>query len=131
MREIKFRYRIATYPTYEIVEANKVIVTRIYTIDEIEKGTRLRISDRILSRDQYTGLKDKNGVEIYEGDVCYCTRLVDDHDIIELGEGYIGFLDSAFVFFGKEDNYILHLITPNQIEVIGNIYENKELLCDQ
>ena len=77
---------------------------------------------------QYTGLKDKNGVEIYEGDVCYCTRLVDDHDIIELGEGYIGFLDSAFVFFGKEDNYILHLITPNQIEVIGNIYENKELL---
>ena len=63
MKEIKFRYRIKSIPWDDIV-------TKIFTLAEIEGGSIcLHYTPdyyEILSRDQFTGLKDKNGTDIYE-----------------------------------------------------------------
>ena len=66
---------------------------------------------------QYTGLHDKNGTEIYEG------------DIIQIATTYNGWRaevkwDNRYMTGEAE----LRRFDKNCIEIIGNIYENKELL---
>ena len=61
---------------------------------------------------QYTGLNDKNGKEIYEGDL---------YQIEGLGLIEVKWLDG-------DDGYYCWNIGRNDGEVIGNIYENPELL---
>lgn len=73
---------------------------------------------------QYTGLKDKNGKEIYEGDIVhYCSE---DIDVIS----EIGFDESllAYAMYSWEGNYIFGYEPPSVFEVIGNIYENPNLV---
>ena len=66
---------------------------------------------------QYTGLKDKNGKEIYEGDVVQHGRGNHCYKVIFDLYGY-----DPFQFIGGEE------IEPHECEVIGNIYLNPELL---
>lgn len=76
---------------------------------------------------QYTGLKDKNGKEIYEGDVV--SMKCDWGDwISEIVYGVEGF--ASFGYKGLGENYMLTIgdISATSTTVIGNIYENPELL---
>ena len=126
MREIKFRAwiknkKIMSYQT-----------TPFYIDDEyLHLGFNIDIDidlDDNLELMQYTGLKDKNGKEIYEGDIISGYRLdyfgVDGEQIVEvewLNE------DASFYPFSNNQD---HMPYPksSQVEVIGNIYKNPELL---
>lgn len=79
---------------------------------------------------QYTGLHDKNGKEIYEGDICKTWRGVGQITFGLGGEGepadYVG---GYLGWCVGEDKWETNGFTNSaQIEIIGNIYENPELL---
>jgi len=78
---------------------------------------------------QYTGLKDKNGVEVYEGDI------VENADSGTYGEDWVNQYIAKIVFdngcfielpITKKTEYGYY--SKNNWKVIGNIYENSELL---
>ena len=73
---------------------------------------------------QFTGLKDKNGKEIYEGDIVKGIALGSFGErIVE-----VEFKDGGFYPFTQGCGKDLYLIHFENSEVIGNIYENPELL---
>lgn len=71
---------------------------------------------------QCTGLKDKNGVEIYEGDV-----IKRNENIYEVIFNKACFKVSN-IKYRNANLYLLEEISLDQVEIIGNIYENPELL---
>ena len=75
---------------------------------------------------QFTGLKDRHGIEIYEGDI-----LKDNVGriwVISYRENLATFI---FLYRGKKDSwqsYMQFIKSQKPLEIIGNIYENPELL---
>lgn len=128
MREIKFRAWLKRdkrmLPVKSIIfETNRVSVRlreRLWVSTEFDEIELM----------QFTGLKDKNGKEIFEGDIIKCS---DGHDY------YFGVVayDKDYGNFGViEDNdedmdpfgYLFEWKNVEELEVVGNKYENPELL---
>ena len=121
MREIKFR----------AWHKGKKIISEVLGIDILHKEIFFsngdvdycEISDfKYIELMQYTGLKDKNGKEIYEGDIVE----FDDYD------NKVIFNSKEARFVLRDDEFEMNIPFTNnnnkRMEVVGNIYENPELI---
>lgn len=141
-RVIKFKY---------IYSDGKSFIVKIFTLDDITNGDPFEVlsdspllkSYRCIARLQWTGLTDKNGVDIYEGDLLahdedysyYLCEWNDKRACFEVN-GYgrdvytgensqeveannITLIDEHVLVFGEDKEHF---------EVIGDIYQNPELI---
>lgn len=124
-REIKFRawdsYNESLVKVLELKFDAKIAY--VESLRELNEGERYDISFDNLKLLQYTGLKDMNGVDIYEGDV-----ISDNISMV----GVVEFKKSAYRVNYKNNSckWFIDYIESEikTIEIIGNIYENKNLL---
>ena len=122
-REIKYKYYFNT-------DNDEPILSKTATLRQIELGKAfngiLGWSSPEPIRCQYTGLNDKNGTPIYEGDI------VDIHSKIAHTKtiGGIFYEEKVCAFIVDDSAFRQHIpmTATDEIEVIGNIYESPELL---
>lgn len=127
MREIKFKGKRVDngewiygfpIPDYilDISDFNQDCINWRCQLIEVENG----------SIGQYTGLHDKNGKEIYEGDILKFSDV--DTAIVEWNSKYASFIVKPIQDYYFDSETLGHAIEYSEVEVIGNIYNNKELL---
>jgi len=131
MRENKFKY-------YWQHDETGRIVSKIFTLIEIESGivdawnNKLSRYGEPFKRAGYTGLKDKNGIEICEGDILN-KSFMDGYDrrSVVVYSDFMWRIESGNMSRPIPDNAGWCSINEKRyggLEVIGNIYENPELL---
>ena len=98
--------------------------TLLLSYDEIAFD-EVPASDFILM--QSTGLKDKNGNEIFEGDIVKFT-ITNGFDYVVDEYGAVIYKQGAFFIVKDFAEYLISYVYTKEVEVIGNIYENQELL---
>lgn len=131
MREIKFRawdklnkmlVQVQDLDLIQLVDGEYFISAGLEDV-----GEYLRLSKEIVLM-QYTGLKDKHSKEIYEGDILARRAGYNNPEIIRKGtvEFVNGKYENCLYYPHKQRRYLFD--SASIYEVIGNIYENPELL---
>ena len=139
MREIKFRAwdnfnnrMIQNDRILKIcfVKSNHIPSLVVYSNRNIENHTEIRENDKQYCSEfelmQYTGLKDKNGKEIYEGDILTSAF---SKRIVIFDENTCSFMLKDIDL--RNELFSLTKEKSKNLEIIGNIYENKDLIGDE
>lgn len=130
MQEVKYRVWNGNYKKLKEVFGLDLYGKRIFLNEELSAWWIFEHCKLM----QYTGLKDKNGKEIYEGDI---VRYPDasigsssyDYDCYEnVGVVEYDAESLSYYFTERETVEMSEIDIPNEVEVIGNIYETQERL---
>lgn len=130
MRQIKFRAWNKNQKLMWPVAAISLIKKTVFVSHPVVGEMDLDFTDIAIM--QFTGLKDKNNKEIYEGDLFHCIYEKDGHK----DHTYeIVYSESAAIFYPKphgvkcsQTEVVQTVRDMTQQEIIGNIYENPNLI---
>lgn len=84
--------------------------------------------DSVFKFCRYTGLKDKNGIKIFEGDILLAKGFWDIYIVWDNKNARFGFLNTDWVVSQGKIKSLPVFELKNIYEVTGNIYENPELI---
>jgi hypothetical protein len=133
MREIKFRAwdgKKMLTPTYQLDRNGHWATNALYETYFIKPGYATSLDTHRLTVSQYTGFQDESGRDIYEGDILE-TNGIDGRLLWQVGYFDDGGGGSLGSFEAEPVNHRLSSVHNRVIEtgaVIGNVYENPELI---
>ncbi len=125
MREIKFRVwhkpDKTMHPYLKVKFGKSVNVTFDGKFKDVDQITTKTVPNKDIEIMQFTGLKDVNGSEIFEGDIL-------EHIVTPDLKAAVIFEDASFQINRGDAKMLLGAGGSDKMEIIGNIYETPELL---